>query len=58
MDVGIGLPNAVPGTTGKQQYVSAFEQAGCDELVFFPATFFPATGDPEQASLFAEALGR
>jgi alkanesulfonate monooxygenase SsuD/methylene tetrahydromethanopterin reductase-like flavin-dependent oxidoreductase (luciferase family) len=36
-----------------QQYVSAFEQAGCDELVFFPAS-----GDPEQASLLAEALGR
>lgn len=36
-----------------QQYVSAFEQAGCDELVFFPAS-----SDPEQASLLAEALGR
>lgn len=36
-----------------QQYVSAFEQAGCEELVFFPAS-----GDPEQASLLAEALGK
>jgi hypothetical protein len=36
-----------------RQYASAFEQAGCDELVFFPAS-----GDPEQASLLAEALGR
>jgi alkanesulfonate monooxygenase SsuD/methylene tetrahydromethanopterin reductase-like flavin-dependent oxidoreductase (luciferase family) len=36
-----------------RQYASAFEQAGCDELVFFPAS-----GDPEQASRLAEALGR
>jgi alkanesulfonate monooxygenase SsuD/methylene tetrahydromethanopterin reductase-like flavin-dependent oxidoreductase (luciferase family) len=36
-----------------RQYASAFEQAGCDELVFFPAS-----GDPEQASLLAEALGK
>jgi alkanesulfonate monooxygenase SsuD/methylene tetrahydromethanopterin reductase-like flavin-dependent oxidoreductase (luciferase family) len=35
------------------QYVSAFEEAGCDELVWFP------TGsDPEQATLLADALGK
>lgn len=34
-----------------RQYVSAFEQAGCDELIFFPAS-----GDPAQAGLLAEAL--
>jgi len=109
MDVGIGLPNAVAGTTGKQlveftrqaekhgfsslgtidrtvydnydpfvalaaaaavterirlttasaatdaetvrQYVSGFEKPGCDELIFCPAS-----GDPDQAGLLAEAL--
>jgi alkanesulfonate monooxygenase SsuD/methylene tetrahydromethanopterin reductase-like flavin-dependent oxidoreductase (luciferase family) len=35
------------------QHVSAFEQAGCDEL------FMMSTGsDPEQATLLAEALGK
>jgi alkanesulfonate monooxygenase SsuD/methylene tetrahydromethanopterin reductase-like flavin-dependent oxidoreductase (luciferase family) len=35
------------------QYVSAFEQAGCDELFMFPCG-----SDPEQASLLAQALGK
>jgi alkanesulfonate monooxygenase SsuD/methylene tetrahydromethanopterin reductase-like flavin-dependent oxidoreductase (luciferase family) len=35
------------------QYVSAFEQAGCDELVLFPCG-----SDPEQATLLADALGK
>ena len=35
------------------QYVSAFEQAGCDELFMFPCG-----SDPEQATLLAGALGR
>jgi alkanesulfonate monooxygenase SsuD/methylene tetrahydromethanopterin reductase-like flavin-dependent oxidoreductase (luciferase family) len=35
------------------QYVSAFEQAGCDELVLFPCA-----SDPAQATLLAEALGK
>ncbi len=33
-----------------QRYISAFEAAGCDELVFFPAA-----SDPEQVDLLAEA---
>jgi alkanesulfonate monooxygenase SsuD/methylene tetrahydromethanopterin reductase-like flavin-dependent oxidoreductase (luciferase family) len=35
-----------------KQYLSAFEQAGCDELVLFPC----ASG-PEQVSLLADAAG-
>lgn len=35
------------------QYVSAFEQAGCDELFMFACG-----SDPEQATLLAEALGK
>jgi alkanesulfonate monooxygenase SsuD/methylene tetrahydromethanopterin reductase-like flavin-dependent oxidoreductase (luciferase family) len=35
-----------------KQYISAFESAGCDELIFFPAA-----SDPEQVSLLAEATG-
>jgi alkanesulfonate monooxygenase SsuD/methylene tetrahydromethanopterin reductase-like flavin-dependent oxidoreductase (luciferase family) len=34
-------------------YVSAFENAGCDELIVFPSS-----GDPEQVALLAQALGR
>jgi alkanesulfonate monooxygenase SsuD/methylene tetrahydromethanopterin reductase-like flavin-dependent oxidoreductase (luciferase family) len=33
-----------------RQYMSAFEEAGCDELIFFPAS-----GDAEQVRLLAEA---
>jgi alkanesulfonate monooxygenase SsuD/methylene tetrahydromethanopterin reductase-like flavin-dependent oxidoreductase (luciferase family) len=35
-----------------QGYLSAFESAGCDELVLFPCS-----SDPEQVSLLAEAAG-
>ena len=35
-----------------QQYIAAYEGAGCDELILFPAT-----GDPEQVDLLAEAAG-
>jgi alkanesulfonate monooxygenase SsuD/methylene tetrahydromethanopterin reductase-like flavin-dependent oxidoreductase (luciferase family) len=35
------------------RYVSAFDQAGCDELFMFPCG-----SDPEQATLLAEALGQ
>jgi alkanesulfonate monooxygenase SsuD/methylene tetrahydromethanopterin reductase-like flavin-dependent oxidoreductase (luciferase family) len=35
------------------QYASAFEEAGCDELFFCPCG-----SEPEQAKLLAEALGR
>jgi alkanesulfonate monooxygenase SsuD/methylene tetrahydromethanopterin reductase-like flavin-dependent oxidoreductase (luciferase family) len=35
-----------------KQYISAFEQAGCDELILFPSS-----GDPAQVELLAEAAG-
>jgi len=35
-----------------KQYVAAFEEAECDELILFPAD-----GDPEQVALLREALG-
>jgi alkanesulfonate monooxygenase SsuD/methylene tetrahydromethanopterin reductase-like flavin-dependent oxidoreductase (luciferase family) len=35
-----------------RQYTSAFEEGGCDELIFFPAA-----SDPEQVSLLADAAG-
>jgi alkanesulfonate monooxygenase SsuD/methylene tetrahydromethanopterin reductase-like flavin-dependent oxidoreductase (luciferase family) len=35
-----------------QAYASGFEQAGCDELIWFPAS-----SDPEQVGLLADALG-
>ncbi len=34
-------------------YAAGFEQAGCDELVFCPAS-----SDPEQVNLLADALGK
>ena len=35
-----------------QRYASAYEDAGCDELVFCPSS-----ADPEQVDLFADAAG-
>ncbi|HZA90604.1 MAG TPA: hypothetical protein VE401_10250, partial [Solirubrobacterales bacterium] len=35
-----------------QSYASAFEQAGCDELVLFPCS-----SDPDQVRRLAEAAG-
>jgi alkanesulfonate monooxygenase SsuD/methylene tetrahydromethanopterin reductase-like flavin-dependent oxidoreductase (luciferase family) len=35
-----------------QQYISAFEGAGCQELFFFPSS-----SDPQQVDLLADALG-
>ncbi len=35
-----------------QGYVSAFADAGCDELVLFPSS-----SDPDQADLLADAAG-
>jgi alkanesulfonate monooxygenase SsuD/methylene tetrahydromethanopterin reductase-like flavin-dependent oxidoreductase (luciferase family) len=35
-----------------RQYLSAYEQAGCDELILFPSS-----SDPEQVDLLAEAAG-
>jgi alkanesulfonate monooxygenase SsuD/methylene tetrahydromethanopterin reductase-like flavin-dependent oxidoreductase (luciferase family) len=48
---------AIVGSAAKdadtvQQYISAFESAGCDELIFFPAA-----SDPDQVSLLADAAG-
>jgi hypothetical protein len=39
-------PDAVQG------YLSAYEGAGCDELVLFPSS-----GDPDQVDLLADAAG-
>lgn len=35
-----------------KSYLAAFEQAGCDELIFFPSS-----GDPGQVDLLADAAG-
>jgi hypothetical protein len=35
-----------------KQYISAFEDNGCDELIFFPAA-----SDPGQVKLLADAAG-
>jgi alkanesulfonate monooxygenase SsuD/methylene tetrahydromethanopterin reductase-like flavin-dependent oxidoreductase (luciferase family) len=35
-----------------KQYISAFEDGGCDELIFFPSA-----SDPEQVTLLADAAG-
>ena len=48
--------DAIAGSAAKdpdtvKQYVSAFEQAGCDELILFPSN-----SDPEQVDLLAEAI--
>ncbi len=67
MDLGIGLPNAVPGTRGDEliassaatdeetvrQYMDPFEAAERDELVLFPCS-----SNPEQADLLADAAGK
>jgi alkanesulfonate monooxygenase SsuD/methylene tetrahydromethanopterin reductase-like flavin-dependent oxidoreductase (luciferase family) len=47
---------AIAGSAAKdpdtiKQYISAFEQAGCDELILFPCN-----SDPNQVDLLAEAL--
>jgi hypothetical protein len=61
MDLGIALPNAVPSTSGAEltewadtvkQYMTAYEQAGCAELIFCPSA-----GDPAQVDLLADAAG-
>jgi alkanesulfonate monooxygenase SsuD/methylene tetrahydromethanopterin reductase-like flavin-dependent oxidoreductase (luciferase family) len=55
--LGEDLKQMIVGSAAKdadtvQQYVSAFESHGCDELIFFPAS-----SDPEQVSLLADAAG-
>ena len=49
MEIGTGLPTSEHAVRSTAQ---AFEDAGCDELVFIPAS-----ADPEQADLLAEAVG-
>ncbi|HET6997459.1 MAG TPA: LLM class flavin-dependent oxidoreductase [Solirubrobacterales bacterium] len=36
-----------------RQYLTAYEEAGCDELIFFPSS-----SDPAQVDLLADAVGR
>jgi alkanesulfonate monooxygenase SsuD/methylene tetrahydromethanopterin reductase-like flavin-dependent oxidoreductase (luciferase family) len=55
--LGEEIAQAIVGGAAKdadtvKQYVSAFETAGCDELILFPAS-----ADPGQVSLLAEAAG-
>ena len=50
--------NAIAASAAKdadtvQGYISAFEQAGCDELIMFPSA-----SDPKQVELLAEATGK
>jgi len=35
-----------------QEYLSAYESAGCDELILFPSS-----SDPDQVDLLADAAG-
>jgi alkanesulfonate monooxygenase SsuD/methylene tetrahydromethanopterin reductase-like flavin-dependent oxidoreductase (luciferase family) len=55
--LGEDLAGMIAGSAAKdadtvKQYVAAFEQSGCDELVFFPSN-----SDPEQVDLLTEATG-
>jgi alkanesulfonate monooxygenase SsuD/methylene tetrahydromethanopterin reductase-like flavin-dependent oxidoreductase (luciferase family) len=55
--LGEDLAGMIAGSAAKdadtvKQYVAAFEQSGCDELVFFPSN-----SDPEQVDLLTEAAG-
>ncbi len=44
---------AAKDADGVRQYLAAYEEAGCDELIFFPSS-----SDPAQVDLLADALGR
>ena len=55
--LGEDLKQMIVGSAAKdadtvQQYISAFESHGCDELIFFPAS-----ANTEQVSLLADAAG-
>jgi alkanesulfonate monooxygenase SsuD/methylene tetrahydromethanopterin reductase-like flavin-dependent oxidoreductase (luciferase family) len=55
--VGEEIAELIVGSAAKdadevQEYISAFEGHGCDELIFFPAA-----SDPEQVTLLADAAG-
>jgi alkanesulfonate monooxygenase SsuD/methylene tetrahydromethanopterin reductase-like flavin-dependent oxidoreductase (luciferase family) len=47
---GMIAASAAKDAEGLAGYVSAYEEAGCDELIFFPST-----SDPEQVDLLADA---
>lgn len=48
------IASSAPKDAGAlHERIDAFERAGCDELILFPAA-----SDPEQVDLLAEALGR
>jgi alkanesulfonate monooxygenase SsuD/methylene tetrahydromethanopterin reductase-like flavin-dependent oxidoreductase (luciferase family) len=56
--LGEELSGMIAGSAAKdpdtvRAYVSAFESAGCDELIMFPSS-----SEPEQVNLLAEAVGR
>ena len=55
--LGEELAGMIAGSASKdadtvRQYAAAFEQSGCDELIFFPCST-----EPEQVDLFVEAAG-
>jgi alkanesulfonate monooxygenase SsuD/methylene tetrahydromethanopterin reductase-like flavin-dependent oxidoreductase (luciferase family) len=55
--VGEEIAELIVGSAAKdadevQEYISAFEGHGCDELIFFPAA-----SDPDQVTLLADAAG-
>ena len=41
-----------------KQYVAAYEEAGCDELIFFPSSSDPAAGRPARRRRAALAKRR
>ncbi len=49
---GMIVASAAKDAETVQGYMRAFEELGCDELVLFPAS-----GDPEQVHLLADAAG-
>lgn len=52
-EVAAAIADAAPGDAGAvQETLSAYEDAGCDELFLFPSS-----GDPAQVDLLAEAVG-
>ncbi len=68
MDIGIGLPTTLPGTTGDQavEWARRADAAGfsslgtIDRLVYpnyEPLVIFPCDPDPAQVDLLADALG-
>lgn len=64
MDVAIGLPNAVPGTTGGQLVEWArradargFSSLGTIDRIGDELILCPSSGDPDQVDLLADAVG-